>query len=82
MDVWLLTINTDELDAGIHTIEIYGTDKADGHAYLLAQVNLAVRTLSIGGMLIIAAIIVSIPVTLIIMRRVNNFWLNKRKRLF
>lgn len=82
VDLWIGSINTEILDAGTHTLEIYGTDNADGHAYLLAQVNLAVRTLSLGGMLIIGAIIMSIPVTLIIMRRVNNFWLNKRKRPF
>lgn len=82
VDLWIGSINTESLDAGIHTVEIYGVDKADGHTYLLAQVNLAVRTLSVNGMLFIVMLIGSIPLTLIMMRRINNFWLNKRKRLF
>lgn len=57
VDLWIGSINTETFDAGIHTVEIYGVDKADGHTYLLAQVNLAVRTLSVNGILIVVSMI-------------------------
>jgi len=40
---WKVTINTDNLEDGIHTVKVYGTDRTNGYEYLMGSFNISVR---------------------------------------